>query len=93
MSIVNDFQQWHRSVPVHNSWDAWQASHTLYAPRWLPIDEAAKGGRWVDVWHPSLGRMPDCTWCPAGYFYQAYSGIKVFGATHYMPIPDAPEKA
>ena len=79
----------------------WKAAHAFYAPRWLPIDEAAKDGYrkllgsrepngririiGVGVWE--LPDLPneDDFWLPL------IPGSFLIKPTHYMPIPDAPE--
>ena len=59
---------------------------------WTPIDEAAKDGQEVDIWHPETGRITDCQWVENGkFFWQEYTDSRIHGATHYMPIADAPE--
>lgn len=74
------------------AWFAWKAAHAKYSQRWLPIDEAAKYGRPVDLW--VIDGSISYRVCNAffdGEIWVDENDCLSFGTpTHYMTTPDAP---
>jgi hypothetical protein len=64
---------------------------------WLPISTAPKDPTIIDIWTPDDGRLTDYRreeLSPTNVFYEpVHSGVCVVrDATHWMPIPEPPNK-
>lgn len=68
------------------------------ARSWQPIETAPKDGRFLDLWVPSLGRIPNAFWAKEGdWMCSGWSFIGFTGKvelyidpTHWMPLAPGP---
>ena len=82
---------WNTRCIAHASW---MESKKRNQPRWLPIDKAAKDGSTVDLW--VVDGDQSYRVCNAYFngdeWSDEYDYLLLGRPTHYMPIPDVPEK-
>lgn len=63
-----------------------------YGAQWRPIKTAPKDGSWVLVWR-AYSTIPFVARYDAEYAaFEDTSGDHVCRATHWMPLPSAPEE-
>jgi len=95
-NVVERSGDGYRLMQADSAWQVWQAA-TRKDAQWLPISTAPRDGTVIDLWVNEV-RLTDYRWHQLtpdnGFFDPVYGGpLCVRTATHWMPIPSAPEKA
>lgn len=86
----NQFEGQYSGGVIRVAFDIWKMTRAKYAPLWLPIDDAAKDGWTKFILSESLASHV-AYWDGREWIDHKSNRPIDDQATHYMPIPDAPE--